>query len=77
MGLTKPFRPSRRHAPKLVPGQAELRGLGDAVALLAKRVANLLDDTLGTDLEHCTGCNSRQARLNQIVPFRPLQRDRD
>ena len=43
-------------------------GLGDAVAVVAKPIARVIDRAVGTDLEHCEGCAKRQAALNQAVP---------
>lgn len=45
------------------------RGLGDAVATVAKPIARLIDDALGTDLQNCGGCAERQDFLNKAVPF--------
>ena len=41
--------------------------LGDAAERFARPVARALDATLGTDLEHCSGCASRKERLNKLT----------
>lgn len=46
-----------------------LRGLGDAVALVAKPIARAIDSALGTSVAGCGGCKARQAALNKAVPF--------
>ena len=47
-----------------------LRGLGDVVALITQPIARAIDAVAGTKLKTCAGCQSRQARLNDLVPFR-------
>ena len=47
----------------------KLRGLGDAVAIVAQPIARVLDRVAGTNLQNCSGCKDRQDRLNQAVPF--------
>ena len=54
---------------------AELRGLGDAVALVAKPIARMIDAataTVGikTNVQGCGRCNKRQSDWNQAVPFK-------
>ena len=50
----------------------ELRGLGDAVALLAQPIARVIDSVLGTNVQGCGGCKARKAALNQALPFKKL-----
>lgn len=50
----------------------KLRGLGDAVALVAQPIASAFDAILRTDIKHCTACESRKAAWNQRFPFPPL-----
>jgi hypothetical protein len=43
--------------------------LGDAVAVPAQFVARRIDNVLGTDIEHCSGCTGpggRKERLNNF-----------
>jgi len=47
----------------------ELRGIGDAVALVAQPIARAIDAALGTNVQGCGGCKARQAALNQALPF--------
>ena len=54
---------------------AELRGLGDAVAVVAQPIARMIDAAtasvgINTNVQGCGGCNKRQADWNQAVPFR-------
>lgn len=46
------------------PGSRPLRGLGDAIAIVAKPIARLI----GKD-PNCKPCGQRQAKLNKLVPF--------
>jgi hypothetical protein len=48
---------------------SKYRGLGDVVAVVAQPVAKALDAALGTDIQHCGGCQGRREWLNQAVPF--------
>jgi hypothetical protein len=49
------------------------RGLGDVIALVAQPVARAIDAVAGTHLKTCGGCQARQAKLNELMPFkRPL-----
>jgi len=52
---------------------APLRGLGDAVALVAQPIARMIDAATGhrTNVASCGGCKARQAALNRVVPFGP------
>ena len=40
--------------------------LGDAVATFAQPIARGIDAAFGTDLQNCSGCGIRQARLNAL-----------
>ena len=53
------------------PPSPEVRGLGDAVAMVAKPIARALDHFFGTKLADCQGCFERQKTLNQVMPFNP------
>ena len=50
-------------------GKVEMRGLGDAVAVVAQPIARTIDRVLGTNVAGCGGCKARQAALNRAVPF--------
>jgi hypothetical protein len=43
---------------------AKYRQVGDAVAMVAKPVARVVDRIAGTRLSSCGGCAKRQERLN-------------
>ncbi len=49
-----------------------MRGLGDAVALIANPIARAIDAATGNrmGLSKCGGCKARQAALNKSFPFR-------
>lgn len=47
-------------APKPVPG------LGDRFAAIAQPIARAIDGVLGTDIEHCGGCQKRKEFLNNL-----------
>lgn len=47
----------------------ELRGLGDAVAMVAQPIAKAIDKHLGTDIQNCKGCHQRQEDWNNAIPF--------
>lgn len=49
---------------------SHVRGLGDAVAKVAKPIARVIDRVAGTNLENCKPCHERQDWLNQAVPFK-------
>ena len=49
---------------------AELRGLGDAVAVVAQPIARAIDRAFGTNVAGCGGCKARQAALNKSLPFK-------
>ena len=49
---------------------AELRGLGDAVAVVAQPIARVIDRAFGTNVQGCGGCKARQAALNKSIPFK-------
>jgi len=42
----------------------QVAGLGDAVAVVAKPFARVVDAVFGTDLTNCGGCAGRQQGLN-------------
>jgi len=46
-----------------------MRGLGDAVSLVAQPVATAIDAIAGTSLKTCGGCQRRREWLNDKVPF--------
>jgi hypothetical protein len=53
---------------------APLRGLGDAVAVVAQPIARMIDLTAATigvrtNVAGCGGCKARQAALNKALPF--------
>ena len=48
-----------------------VRGLGDAVALVAQPIARVIDRAFGTNVQGCGGCKARQDALNQALPFKP------
>lgn len=48
---------------------ARLKGLGDAVALVAQPIARAIDSVAGTKVAQCGGCKKRQAMLNKLVTF--------
>lgn len=54
------------------PPPTELRGLGDAVAVVAQPIARMIDSVLGTNVQGCGGCKARQAALNKVLPFTKL-----
>jgi hypothetical protein len=54
---------------------ADLRGLGDAAALIAKPVAKVIDAVAGTDLQNCPPCGQRQEDWNKAMPFHKTQTD--
>jgi hypothetical protein len=51
-----------------IPGK-KLRGLGDAVAVLAQPFALTIDAVAGTKITKCGACAKRQEVLNRAVPF--------
>jgi hypothetical protein len=51
------------------PQPAKLRGLGDAVAVVAQPIARAIDAVAGTNIQGCGGCKKRQEFLNAAVPF--------
>jgi len=62
--------PIRKFAPLPRQGKpAGLRGAGDAVALVAKPVARVLDRVFRTRLANCGGCQERQDWLNEKFPL--------
>jgi hypothetical protein len=42
-----------------------MRGAGDAVHQILNPIAKLVDDTLGTNLQGCSGCYKRQNEMNK------------
>lgn len=52
-----------------IMGMCKLRGIGDLVALAAKSVARVGDAILKTSLSNCRGCEERQRKLNNLIPF--------
>ena len=58
-------------APDVCPHDKGVRGLGDAVALVAQPIARMIDAATGhrTNVAGCGGCKARQAALNKAVPF--------
>lgn len=49
--------------------ERKIRGLGDAVAVVAQPVAAAIDAVAGTSIKTCGGCAKRRAALNKAVPF--------
>lgn len=45
--------------------KAKLRGAGDAVALVAHPIVKGIDYVLGTNVQGCGGCGTRQEWLNE------------
>lgn len=50
--------------------RVKMRGLGDLVAVPANKIAGVMDRTLGTHIQGCSGCGKRQDVLNKLVPFK-------
>ena len=48
-----------------------IRGLGDAVAILAQPVARIIDAVAGTSIRTCGDCQKRREAMNRAVPFGP------
>jgi hypothetical protein len=46
-----------------------IKGLGDAVALVAQPIAKAIDAMAGTQIATCGGCQKRREMLNQKIPF--------
>lgn len=42
------------------------KGLGDLVEKVAKPIAKAIDKVVGTDIEHCDGCDKRKDFLNRL-----------
>lgn len=62
-------RPTKQEEP--APSR-KLMGMGDAVALVAKPAAGVIDLALGTELRNCQPCigpGGRQERMNAALPF--------
>ncbi len=53
----------------LQPRPAKPRGLGDAVASIAKPIARRIDRAFGTRFQHCEECEHRRAWLNRLFRF--------
>lgn len=45
------------------------RGAGDLVAKIAEPIARASDRILKTNLQGCSACKKRRAKLNKMVPF--------
>jgi hypothetical protein len=52
------------------PESAQVSGLGDVVAKIAKPIARIIDKVAGTKLKTCGGCAQRQRALNKMFPFK-------
>jgi hypothetical protein len=50
---------------RLIAKLSEAR-LGDKVETVAKPIAKVIDKTIKTDLEHCSGCQQRKESLNNL-----------
>ena len=48
----------------------KVKGLGDAVAIIAQPIARAIDAVAGTHIQTCGGCAKRRSALNRILPFR-------
>lgn len=46
------------------------RGLGDVVAKIAEPIARASDLVLKTNIQGCSACQKRRAKLNKMVPFK-------
>ena len=51
----------------------KVKGLGDAVSLVAHPIAKAIDTVFGTSVSSCGGCAKRQQSLNEILPFENKQ----
>lgn len=58
----------------LLASASQPLGLGDAVELVAKPIARVLDRVLGTRISGCGACAKRRRRLNALVPDVRLKR---
>ena len=55
----------------------KISGLGDAIALIARPIAGIIDRVAGTNLRNCGGCQRRRENLNRLVSFsNPPERGR-
>jgi hypothetical protein len=46
-----------------------MKGLGDAVEVVAKPIARAIDRVAGTNIRNCSACAKRREALNKAVPF--------
>lgn len=53
---------------RLLAKMRDIKGAGDAVAIVAKPVAYVLDATIGTNFVNCGKCGQRQRALNEKFP---------
>jgi len=51
------------------PRNIKIKGLGDAVELLAQPIAKAIDAVFNTHVQGCSSCQKRKAELNELVPF--------
>lgn len=47
----------------------KMKGLGDAVAMIAQPIARTIDAAFGTDVQNCGGCKARREALNEKISF--------
>ncbi len=69
--------PTGGHPRRFTGDSIPMRGLGDAVALVAQPIAiaidratSVLPKRLRTNIAGCGGCQKRKAALNKAVPFK-------
>lgn len=51
----------------ILPSKSTIKGLGDAVAMIAQPIARTIDAAFGTDVQNCGGCKARQQWLNELT----------
>lgn len=69
MHLLQQYSPNARVPKQMGIDPKHLRGLGDAVAVVAQPIARGIDKVFGTNVQGCGGCKKRQEYLNKAVPF--------
>jgi hypothetical protein len=61
---TDPFELKKQPLPR-----PKVKGLGDAVSLVAHPIAKAIDTVFGTSVSSCGGCAKRQQGWNEMFPF--------